>query len=435
MVTQNYEIMLQHIKDNFVDVFYKDKSHSLFKKEMQEAYRNCKESLETLKNFDRVQKQSFEAYNATYAKVQGYKQQIKDIVEQVEKDEAIAHKKDKKAVVDELINKKKQEGVWDSYTESQLGNYEQQLKDFENEVKSAAVAGYRSIMRMRELITGQTIIYAIQTESGSKINNYYLTEDEYLNALYGKRGRSIMSASKEAQRINQFDLGIRIGEITKHLKKEKDITEKDIASQLTEEPSTKISHTRDIYYALAADFADQQAKHKVLQKADIFELYLHIKGSRATGFRAIEMMRHFIFQKKFKMSRARVATRGQFAGKVVTNGRMNQGSAAFYQAGDTAAFLNGNDGSGGFVGIQAKRQSGKVSIVTIKNALNTIVKIFGGALSDQSDARTALENLFTMKFQNTVRDSDKSALRYANDAAQKALKGRYNVIMQINFNT
>lgn len=290
------------------------------------------------------------------------------------------------------------------YIKSRLQNDMDLINQKHKRLTEVSNRGYSAIMHLRELLTTQTIIYAVQgVQSGNKRYQEFITEDQFLNLLMSKPQYNTYSQIRkfdvQKQNFDSFSLQVDFNKIINE------------ADYLDKEKKIQV-HSRDPLYKAISSYVHGE-NGKKLKESAAWEAYT-------------EARRYFRNKTEIDEKDFEIFMGEWLAFKHATFQRLNQtknektsfSSLAFYQGGDTSTYSK-------YIGIQNKSSSGTfaeagVRIQTIYQALLYIEQTFP---ENQKINPENVKKLFTAyNLQNIPSGLATDAFIIANNYAQEMIE-------------
>ena len=290
------------------------------------------------------------------------------------------------------------------------------LNSFNNDFLPLVKEGYKAIMNLRKLLTGQEIIYAVQGVNGSRIYQKYLREEEFLELLNLKTQYGItipIRQFKEKTGENTFGGGPQL------------IVDLDKIIEKYEKDYTTIGkvYSRDPLYRVISSYTQGESKKKLSTSA-AWEVYTEARRIyRDATYESLindEGFKSFIGD--------RIAA---FSGATKFEYYRDKGTATaalsslhFYKGGDTSTLSD-------YVQIQNKSSVGdrgaSINVLTVYNCLQYIDEIFstGGKRIKASDVK----RLFTAEgLQGLAKNIATEAFIRANSLAKKNIEDKIRAL-------
>ena len=309
------------------------------------------------------------------------------------------------AYYEELIS----QSIYKEYHKKQLAADMALINSFNNEFLPVVIEGYKSILALRKLLTGQEIIYAVQGIDGSRIYQEYLREEDFIQLL------SIKAQYNNQAYLKQFNAENFSGGSSLVIDFDK------IAKKFNYEFQSKLK-SRDLLYRAISNYV-QDSNGKKLSSSSAWEFYTEAR--RIFTNTSDENLGRSAQFKSFMGKRL-----AAFQGKGVTfksyNGsekglRRNISTLNFYKGGDTQTFSK-------YVLIQnkssVKGMEAGINISTVYNGLKYINEIF---VADNNINVKKVKELFLATSlkgmgNNIATESFKIANKKARESIEKVIK-------------
>ena len=304
------------------------------------------------------------------------------------------------AVIDAKINAS-ENTYYINYRKNKMEDDIALIRKLNQRIEKLGIEGYSAIMDLREKITGQTIIYAVQGfKNKNSIYHEYIEENEFLTLLKSKvQYTDFMQLRKISPEYKNAYLQIDFQSI---------------------QEKYKTIQSRDKLYEMISKYVSEKSGEK-LKPSKAWEAYTEAKmliGKQPDDISEDELKS---FLGKWLMMQSATYERRMPKGKTT---KSSLSSLAFYQGGDTSTYSK-------YVAIQNKSSNvfeAGINIQTIYNGLNYIYETFPN--NGEIDIK-AVKQLFTASNlsdmpNNIVTEAFNVANEYAQEQITKNIQALNN---------
>ena len=305
------------------------------------------------------------------------------------------------AVIDAKINAS-ENTYYINYRKNKMEDDIALIRKLNQRIEKLGIEGYSAIMDLREKITGQTIIYAVQGfKNKNSIYHEYIEENEFLTLLKSKvQYTDFMQLRKISPEYKNAYLQIDFQSIQKKY---------------------KTIQSRDKLYEMISKYVSEKSGKK-LKPSKAWEAYTEAKmliGKQPDDISEDELKS---FLGKWLMMQSATYERRMPKGKTA---KSSLSSLTFYQGGDTSTYSK-------YVAIQNKSSNvfeAGINIQTIYNGLNYIYETFPN--NGEIDIE-AVKQLFTASNlsdmpNNIVTEAFNVANEYAQEQITKNIQALNNI--------
>lgn len=268
------------------------------------------------------------------------------------------------------------------------------INKFNKSILKPTKEGYKAIMNLRKIVTGQEIIYALQSKDGNKTWQTYVEEEKYLRMVGAKTNILTTPISKISDNFAGANIQVKDEKIKK---------------------AAKAVHvkSRDAVYQAISKYTHSSAKDNKLKTWEAWEAYTE---ARAMGIKSEDQMGSFIID---YLSRGDIfIPKLSFDNKsgMLTEAQASFSTLAFYRGGDTATFSK-------FVMVQNKSTSdywegANIGVGSVYTALCYICDIFKSGV--EVDVNKVL-TLFTTNFKDMPQSILSIAFKEADNYARQKI--------------
>lgn len=296
-----------------------------------------------------------------------------------------------------------------NYKEKKYFQDVREIEKWERKLDKYSKQGYSIVMKMRELMTGQKIMYAIEQIQNSKITgesvyHYYLDEKEFFKLFNIESSSWAYGGNKEdfksiSAYVNKVD-----------------------TKAILKISGTEIKETRDWVYKYLAHISEsnpQIAKNEVLEnKANRFEVYTELKSH----FRGKEKPKDDILMSYLLNF---LETKHIWIKTITSAGNVSEGQSQTNQIDRLTYYQGGDSTYSNRILIQNKSSGAIVRIGTTYNALKKIKVLFKGFPNNLDVQKIKI--LFTAVFQESPADivvnkAFENANKYAQEHIEDVIK-------------